>query len=525
MKNKNKKILILFSVLFLFLVSVDFASAEAIVIDHDSVNLIAIPDSAINEIKEQAKIYYAYTSHGSQLTIGLQSMEDIDFKYNISIGPTLSNESGTLNILDNGGVAASGYWQSESGKQATQNILSQNSGINIAMWSWCFELNSYSHEQVQNYLDSIAGFEDTNPDVTFIYMTGNAQASGAEGYNRYLRNNQIRDWVKNNPNKNRVLFDFAELDSWQIGLSTGQWEQATEQFWNGSEYVEIPIEHPSFQGDIIAHTTYESCEQKGSAMWSMLAEIFGRENVSEEIIEIEEDEIIDDQPEEGDGDDNNDNEEEKNQPLDDRKNIEEDLEDSKDPILYYGSDCSHSKIVKKYVTDNNINIELKEVSQDEDNANELMQKVKTCGLSETIYIPFLWTDEGCLMGDKPILHYFISSELEEINKNYDSETMSIIEDEDGYNEENTADEEDIDGVSSFIAFLKNNNSDGRENESFVSEGQEDQGEIAQTNDNAEDIPQKGLTYWIKDAKMIAIILIGAILIIAIVGYTIKEATN
>ena len=93
------------------------------------------------------------------------------------------------------------------------------------------------------------------PDITFVYMTGNAQNPDQ---NRLNRNNQIRQYCKSN---NKVLFDFADLDCW----------------YNGEQHKEnnIPTEHPRYNGDEAGHTTYESCKKKGRAFWWMLARLAG----------------------------------------------------------------------------------------------------------------------------------------------------------------------------------------------------------------------------------------------------------
>jgi len=131
------------------------------------------------------------------------------------------------------------------------------------MWCWCCQCDDYSHNDVQEYLDSISVLENEFPNVTFVYMTGNAQATGETGYNRYLRNNQIRNWCEQN---HKICFDFADLDSWWYNTSTEQWECATYDY-NGEN---IPMEHAQFHGDEAGHTTYESCEQKGRAVWWLL---------------------------------------------------------------------------------------------------------------------------------------------------------------------------------------------------------------------------------------------------------------
>jgi hypothetical protein len=66
-----------------------------------------------------------------------------------------------------------------------------------------------------------------------------------------------------------VLFDFGDLDAWYYDGST--WDQATYTY----DTAAVPHEHPNFQGDEAAHTTYASCEQKGRAVWWMLARIAG----------------------------------------------------------------------------------------------------------------------------------------------------------------------------------------------------------------------------------------------------------
>jgi len=106
--------------------------------------------------------------------------------------------------------------------------------------------------------------------VEFVYMTGNAQSTDGEGYNRYLRNQQIRQFCENN---SRILYDFADLDAWWYNPSASQWEQNIYS-WSGTD---VPLEHSQFNGDEAGHTTFESCRQKGRAVWWLLALIYGWE--------------------------------------------------------------------------------------------------------------------------------------------------------------------------------------------------------------------------------------------------------
>lgn len=244
---------------------------DPFIIDHSCSILPEIPLQWIDSVQSGSKLHYAHTSHGGQLTVGLSRIETADSTYSVSIGSRfLPDEDNALCIFD--GQESESYitpdlfWESEEGMNLTRNVLDNNTAINVCMWCWCCQMDSYGEVEVQAYLDSMTVLESEYPDVTFVYMTGNAQATGAEGYNRYLRNQQIRQYCQNN---NKVLYDFADLDCWYN--SSGQWEQHTYSY-SGSN---IPSEHPQFYGNESGHTTYESCEQKGRSVWWLLALIEG----------------------------------------------------------------------------------------------------------------------------------------------------------------------------------------------------------------------------------------------------------
>ena len=247
------------------------STPDLLIIDHTCTELSQIPDEWIDSVQADLRLHYAHTSHGGQLTTGLSRIEAEDPEYGVNIGTrNLPTEAGALCIFDGqeneSYITPDLYWESETGMNMTRNVLSNNPSINVSMWSWCTQLNSYSADQVQAYLDSIAVLEAEYPEVTFIRMTCNAQATGSEGYNRYLRNEQIRQYCRDN---DKVLFDFADLDSWWCNGTS--WEQATYDY----EGHTVPTEHPEFHGDEAAHTTYESCEQKGKAVWWMMARLAG----------------------------------------------------------------------------------------------------------------------------------------------------------------------------------------------------------------------------------------------------------
>jgi hypothetical protein len=243
---------------------------SAFIIDHNCTDISRIPDEWIQQAKEQFRIHYAHTSHGEQIVVGLQrlsggaagvsSTQSTKYRFYHAYCEVPSAQDG-LRMMDGQQidycetyVTPDLYWESDYGLNITRSVL-QDFDVNISLWAWCSQVDYYSESETQNYLDRLSQLETEFPDVTFIYMTGNAQS---EEQNRVDRNSRIREYCRDN---NKFLFDFADLDCWYDG------QQHTV---NG-----IPMEHPHYHGDEAGHTTHESCENKGRAFWWLMARLAG----------------------------------------------------------------------------------------------------------------------------------------------------------------------------------------------------------------------------------------------------------
>jgi len=243
--------------------------ADPLVIDHNCTDLTMIPAEWIESVRSQILMYYGHASHGEQITGGLNLIDEGDPFFAFAMAyRVLPDYAETFCTNDDLGVNPDLYWATQAGIDRTRAALNADAGINISMFMWCIELNTWTAQQVEAYFAAMELLEAEFPGVTFIYTTGNAQFMYGDGYNRWQRNEQIRAWCIAN---NKVLFDFADMDAWWYNPATPGWEQNTYQYDGHT----VPVQHNHYYGDDWGHTTFESCEQKGKAMWWLTAELIG----------------------------------------------------------------------------------------------------------------------------------------------------------------------------------------------------------------------------------------------------------
>ncbi len=87
------------------------------------------------------------------------------------------------------------------------------------------------------------------------------------------------------------------------------------------------------------------------------------------------------------------------------------IENSGDPILFYGATCPHCKELEEYIEDNKIeermNINKKEVYYNEENADLLKEKASECDLDlNRIGVPFLFAGGKCYIGSEEAKSFF-----------------------------------------------------------------------------------------------------------------------
>lgn len=238
-----------------------------LIIDHTCTDINGIPADILDAARRNTNFHFVRLSHGRQINVGLVMLEDSDPVYDTE------RDDGALAVAEDAlcmFIAAgspSEYWRG-SGIDMTRSVLDANPEMTVSGFCWCTDLNTASESFVAEYLAAMSILESEYPDVTFVYFTGTAEYDGGYGHNRFLRNEQIRKYCIEN---NKVLYDFADLDSWYYYPESGQWEHSTYQY----EGITVPVEHPQLAGAEINHTTYASCLLKGKALWSMMASLQG----------------------------------------------------------------------------------------------------------------------------------------------------------------------------------------------------------------------------------------------------------
>lgn len=260
------------------------ASAERtkpIIVDHTCRDILKIPESWINAVKDMI-LHHTGESHGRQVPHGMvnlelqsptfaqtQSENDVPIGAGLRIARGQRSEYNSWKSLIDPGE----YWLGADGKNWTRRTLDYHAAnfnhVKASLHTWCWHLRIWTASQVDDYLASMETLEAEYPDVTFIYMTDTADSTGDTGYNRWLRNEQIRAYCRTN---NKVLFDFADLETWSADGTV------QNTYYHSTSGQNIPYWHSDWRSDPYysdGHINEAACTMKAKAMWWLLARVAG----------------------------------------------------------------------------------------------------------------------------------------------------------------------------------------------------------------------------------------------------------
>ena len=274
-----------------------------IIVDHTSTDITAIPRQWIEAAKADLHIAYGHTSHGSQLTTGMNGLVGfanggglgLDFPENF-LEWNNDGSDGALHLHDRAMGGDVGYypqWVENTrdylGDPNDQGRGSDHPEINVIIWSWCGQASGRSEqEMIDTYLDPMTQLEADYPGVTFVYMTGHADGSGEEG-NLHQRNQQIRDYVIAN---NKVLYDFYDIELYDpdgnyYGDKDVNDNCDYDSDGNGSldanwatEWQNAHTEDKEWYSCSCAHSQSLNCNQKAYATWWLWARLAGWHSVT-----------------------------------------------------------------------------------------------------------------------------------------------------------------------------------------------------------------------------------------------------
>jgi hypothetical protein len=259
------------------------AALSQINIDHNSTNLIQVPEEWITAAKTELHIAYGHTSHGSQLTDGMTGL--VTFTGGVG-GPQFDwNDGGSNGALDLHDYAMGGdcgYYPDWVVNTRAYLDDPGNADVNVIIWSWCGQISTYSEQDlIDKYINPMVQLEADYPGVKFVYMTGHLYFDLYE--NTTLRNQQLRDFCKEN---NKILFDFADIESYDpdgvyyqfANDNCDYYENADPGIYLGNwaiNWQDSHVEGVDWYNCGSAHSQPLNANRKAYAAWHLWARLAG----------------------------------------------------------------------------------------------------------------------------------------------------------------------------------------------------------------------------------------------------------
>ncbi len=284
LSSEEVKVKSFLAIVVIFLLACTSTTTFAYVVDHNSTDLGSIPESAINQAKNTLHIAYGHTSHGSQLITGMTGLDGqtnlVGYKGDIYQWNE-GGSDGALDIDDYFVGGDLGHNGSTTWADSTRTYLDNpaNSDVNVVIWSWCGGCSDNTPTGIQIYLDTMNQLETDYPNVTFVYMTGHADAWNDDTVK--TNNSQIRNYCIAN---NKILYDFFDIESYNpdnhyfeyVGDNCNYYNDTIQIQGNwATEWQNTHTEGVDWYQCTSAHSEPLNANRKAYAAWWLWARIAG----------------------------------------------------------------------------------------------------------------------------------------------------------------------------------------------------------------------------------------------------------
>jgi len=267
--------------------------SQPLIVNHNNTHISDIPQTAIETAKSALHIAYGHTSHGSQLTEGMDGL--VGFM-NANGYPTnlyaWSNggSNGSLDLHDYAMSGDVGYYpewvNNTRAYLGLPNAINgrgtgDNADVNVIIWSWCGQVEEkfVSGTLFSEYLNPMTELESDYFGIQFVYMTGHLDHW--DDANNKAANQVIRDFCQAN---NKVLYDFADIESYDPDGTYFQYASDDCSYYNSSgtllgnwatEWQDAHTEGVDWYQCGAAHTFPLNSNQKAYAAWWLWASLAG----------------------------------------------------------------------------------------------------------------------------------------------------------------------------------------------------------------------------------------------------------